>query len=81
MIEQCNILRYSIFLGEVEKDRYYLFSCFDYAGEDFEADMAKMAADPTIQQWWKHTHPLEVPLPTRKEGQWWHIMEEVWRLD
>ena len=48
MIRECNISNYSIYLGDLEKDKYYLFSCFEYVGEDFEADMAKMAADSEI---------------------------------
>ena len=34
-----------------------MFSYFEYVGEDYEADMAKMAADPATQRWWTHTHP------------------------
>ena len=76
-IKKCNIRNYSIYLGELEKDKYYLFSYFEYIGKDFNADMAKMAADETTKKWWKHTDPLQVPIPTRKEGEWWASMEEV----
>ena len=72
MIEACNIRNYSIYL----KDNF-LFSYFEYVGEDFAADMAKMAADPITQEWWKHTDPCQEPLSTRKEGEWWASMEEV----
>ncbi len=41
MISACNIRNYSIF----HKDGL-LFAYFEYVGEDFDADMAKMAADP-----------------------------------
>ena len=41
MIRQCNIRNYSIF----HKDDM-LFAYFEYVGDDFDADMAKMAADP-----------------------------------
>ena len=41
MIRKCNIRNYSIFL----KDEL-LFGYFEYHGADFEADTAKMAADP-----------------------------------
>ena len=72
MIEACNIRNYSIYL----KDGF-LFSYFEYIGEDFAADMAKMAADPVTQEWWKHTDPCQEPLATRQEGEWWASMEEV----
>ena len=43
-----------------------LFAYFEYVGDDFAADMAKMAADPMTQDWWKFTDPLQEPLPDRR---------------
>ncbi len=80
-IKECNIRNYSIYLCELEKDKYYLFSYFEYTGNDFKADMAKMAADQITQKWWKHTDRLQVPVPTRKQGEWWAKMEEVFHYD
>ncbi len=71
-ITDCNITNYSIYL----KDDY-LFSYFEYVGDDFAADMAKMAADPITKEWWEVMMPMQEPLPTRKEGEWWAEMEEV----
>jgi L-rhamnose mutarotase len=76
-IKECNIRNYAIYLGELEKGKYYLFSYFEYIGEDFEADMAKMAADPTTQKWWDVCKPSQEPLKTRAKGEWWAQMEEV----
>lgn len=76
MIRRCHIRNYSIFLRRIA-GRYYLFSYFEYTGKDYEADMAKMAADPTTQEWWKLCIPCQVPLPDRAKGQWWASMEEV----
>jgi len=81
MIKKCNIRNYSIYLGELEEGKYYLFSYFEYTGEDFEADMAKMAADATTQKWWEFCEPCQSPIPTRKEGEWWANMEEVFHCD
>ena len=81
MIEQCNISNYSIYLGELENDKYYLFSYFEYTGDDFDADMDKMAADPTTQKWWSFCEPCQRPIPTRKEGEWWANMEEVFHRE
>jgi L-rhamnose mutarotase len=81
MIKQCNIRNYSIYLGELEKGKYYLYSYFEYTGDDFEADMSKMAADPTTQKWWELCEPCQVPVPIRKEGEWWANMEEVFHYD
>ena len=81
MIEQCHIQNYSIYLRRLDNGKYYLFSYFEYAGEDFAADMARMAADPTTQQWWAACKPCQAPLPDRAEGEWWAGMEEVFHQD
>ena len=76
MIHECNIRNYSIYY----KDGF-LFSYFEYHGEDFAADMKKMSADANTQAWWKLTDPCQQPLETRKEGEWWASMEEFFHID
>ncbi len=76
MIEKCHIRNYSIY----HKDGY-LFSYLEYVGTDFSADMAMMAADPATQKWWAVCMPCLEPLPTRKAGEYWAEMEEVFHLD
>ena len=80
-IKECNIRDYSIYLKEAEKGKFYLFSYFEYTGDDFDADMAKMAADPTTQKWWKETDPCQIPLATSGQKEFWSRMEEVFHLD
>ena len=76
MIRQCHIRNYSIF----HKDGF-LFAYFEYVGDDLDADMAKMAADPETQKWWDIVKPMQEPLGTRAEGEWWASMEEVFHTD
>ena len=76
-----NIRNYSIYLAEVKPGEWYLFSCFEYVGDSFEADMKRMAAAPATKRWWKRTDPLQTPVPTRKEGEWWHRIDEVFHMD
>ena len=80
-IKECNIRNYSIYLREVEKGQYLLFSYFEYTGDDLAADMARMAADPETQRWWKETDPCQTPVPTRGEKEFWSRMEEVFHTD
>lgn len=80
-IKECHIRNYSIYLREVEKGQYLLFSYFEYTGDDFAADMAKMAADPETRRWWKETDPCQSPVPTRGPDEFWSRMEEVFHLD
>ena len=81
MITECNIRNYSIYLRRLPDGNHYLFSYFEYVGEDFAADMAKMAADPITQKWWDVCMPCQQPLPDRAEGQWWASMDEVFHWD
>ena len=75
-VTRCNIRNYSIY----HKDGY-LFSYFEYVGDDLDADMAKMAADPVTQKWWDVCKPCQEPLESRAEGEWWAGMEEVFHWD
>lgn len=81
MIRACNIRNYSIYLRKLDDGNFYLFSYFEYTGSDFEADMKKMAADPTTQRWWSFCEPCQKPLADRKEGEWWADMPEVFHMD
>ncbi len=75
-IAACHIHNYSIFRhGEL------LFAYCEYHGDDYEADMAKMAADPKTRAWWSLTDPMQVPLETRAPGEWWAHMAEVFHTD
>lgn len=79
-ITECNIRNYSIYLKEIE-GKPYLFSYWEYTGNDFAADMKKMAADTTTQRWWKETAPTQAPLPDASaKGETWSRMEEVFHV-
>jgi L-rhamnose mutarotase len=80
MIKECNIRNYSIYVGQLDDGNYYLFSYFEYTGDDFAVDMKKMAADPTTQKWWSVCEPCQIPQKNRKETEWWMTMEEVFYL-
>jgi L-rhamnose mutarotase len=77
-IAACGIRNYTIFLREPEN---LLFAYWEYHGADFAADAAKMAADPKTQDWWAICMPLQEPLATRPEGEWWAPMQEVFHTD
>ena len=76
MIKECNIRNYSIYYRDG-----FLFSYYEYTGDDHQADMKKMAADSETQRWWKLTDPCQEQLETCKEGEWWGEMEEVFHTD
>ncbi len=75
-ITECHIRNYSIY-----HRGGWLFSYFEYVGDDYDADMARMAEDPTTQEWWAVNKPLQQPLDDRAEGEWWASMDELFHHD
>lgn len=76
MIASCNIQNYSIFLLQDN----LLFAYFEYTGNNFEADIQKMAQDPETQRWWKETDPCQESLGINP-GEWWTNMREVFHTE
>lgn len=81
MIQKCHIRNYSIYLRRLEDGQYYLFSYFEYTGDNFDRDMQTMAADSTTQRWWSICGPCQQPLADRASSEWWANMEEVFHCD
>ena len=72
MIQDCNMQNYSIF---IEDD--VVFGYFEYTGSDYEADMAKMAADPTTQEWWSHTRPCFTKYKPDSKENFYTDMQQI----
>jgi L-rhamnose mutarotase len=70
---------FSIYVTEIEGKKY-LFSYFEYIGQDFEADMQLIADDPETRRWWKETDPCQRQLPTSKIGANWTDMEMLFLM-
>ena len=69
MIKECGLKNYSIYSrGD------YLFTYFEYEGNDYEADQ-------TTKKWCDIVKPLMQPLEDREEGEFWSDMEEIYHLD
>lgn len=74
---ECNMRNFTIFRRQLLDGKHYLFSYFEYVGDDYDADMKQIAADETTQKWWELCEPCQRPLDDRNEGEWWASMEEV----
>ena len=70
------IRNFSIF----EKD-YILFGYFEFLGDDIAAAFKSMEDYPIYREWLTLCDPLQEPLPTRKTGEWWAYMEQVYFLN
>jgi len=76
IIKQANISNYSIFRYE-----NLLFAYLEYTGDDYEADMAKLAAEPEMKRWWQITDHMQWQVPQAKVGEWWHVIHENFHVD
>jgi L-rhamnose mutarotase len=74
-LSRANIRNYSIFLRDG-----LLFSYLEYTGDDYAADMARIAEDSDTRRWWQLTEPCQQPLESAGPGEWWAPMVEVFHL-
>jgi len=79
-IHKSSIRNFSIYITEIEGKKY-MFSYFEYIGDDIESDMQDIADDPETQRWWKETNPCQFQLPTRRPGQNWSAMEMIFLVE
>ena len=77
-IAKANIRNYTIFLREPEN---LLFGYWEYYGDDFEADFAKIASDSKTQEWWKITDALQIRMESSKPNEQWSMMDEIFHTD
>jgi len=73
----CNLQHYSIFYKKMPTGEHLLFSYVEYTGEDFAADMKRMAADPEVQRWWAECKPCFEQMPDLPPGEVWAPMDSV----
>lgn len=75
-LRAANVRNYSIFLREDT-----LVGYFEYHDDHFEADMARIAADPDTQAWWQLTDPCQEPWPDAGTGGNWSDLAKIWHLE
>ena len=55
-----------------------LFSFYEYVGADYEADMAAVAENETVQDWWTLTDSMQETLASVDSDLWWMPINEIW---
>jgi len=58
-----------------------LFSYLEHTGDDYDGDMAGIAADPETQRWWQITDPMQQKVSDAGPDELWHEIPEVFHLD
>ncbi len=76
-IKKCNLQNYSIFHRKLASGEHLLFSYMEYTGDDFEADMQRMAADPEVQRWWAECKPCFEQIEDQPPDEVWVPMDSV----
>lgn len=71
-ISDCNLRNYSIFRHED-----LVFAYFEYVGDDYDADMRKMAEDPVTIEWWKYTKPCFVKGGIDPDSEFYADMKQI----
>ena len=75
-IHDCNLRNYSIF-----REGQTVFAYFEYVGQDYEADMEKMAQDPETQRWWTYTKPCFEKFAIRSDSEFYADMKQIFYLE
>jgi len=76
-IKAASIQNYSIHVATIAGKRY-LFSYFEYVGDDPEGDFGSIAADPvTKDKWWPLTDACQHVLEGTPESNQWLPMEQL----
>ena len=74
LLVKYHLRHFSIFLQQID-GKWYEFGYYEYTGKDFDADMAKLDAEPRNIEWLKVCDPMQIPLPGAKS---WTKMERVY---
>ena len=63
LLTAANIRNFSIFLQRFPDGQFYEFGYYEYVGQDYEADMAVLAAHPRNVEWLALCDPMQRPFP------------------
>ena len=74
LLTKYHMQNFSIYLHQID-GKWYEFGYYEYAGDDFDADMAKLDAEPRNKEWLKLCDPMQAPLAGEKS---WAKMECVY---
>jgi L-rhamnose mutarotase len=75
LLNRAHIHNFSIFIRQLEDGRFYEFAYYEYTGDDYEADMSWLAAQPENKEWLALCDPMQIPL-SGEIG--WATMESIY---
>jgi L-rhamnose mutarotase len=75
LLVKYHLRNFSIFLTRLDDGNYYEFGYYEYKGNNFEADMDSLDAEPRNKDWLKICDPMQIPL---KGETSWKKMKQVY---
>lgn len=75
LLTEANMHNFSIFLVQLDDGNWYEFGYYEYTGDDFDADMAKLDKHPRNIEWLKICDPMQIPL---EGSEGWVEMEQIY---
>ena len=75
LLEKYHMKDFSIFMTKLDDGNYYEFGYYEYTGNNYEADMAALDAEPRNKAWLRICNPMQIPL---KGETSWEKMEQVY---
>jgi L-rhamnose mutarotase len=75
LLVKYHLRNFSIFMTQLDDGNYYEFGYYEYTGNNFEADMANLDAEPRNKDWLKICDPMQIPL---KGETSWKKMKQVY---
>ena len=75
LLVKYHLRNFSIFLAKLDDGNYYEFGYYEYTGENYDADMAALDAEPRNKEWLKICDPMQIPF---KGETSWKKMKKVY---
>lgn len=63
LLQKYHLRNFNIFLQQLPDGKWYEFAYYEYAGRDFEADLAALDREQRNIEWHKVCDPMQAPLP------------------
>ena len=65
LLDKYHMHNFSIFLHQID-GKWYEFGYYEYTGDGFEGDMARLDAEPRNKEWLRVCDPMQAPLSGEK---------------
>jgi len=78
LLSKYHMKNFSIYVQKLDDGKPYLFGYYEYDGQDYDGDMARLAREQRNMDWLRVTDPMQVPLGGHTT---WAPMEEVYHND